>query len=220
MADLPYIPLFTDAYMADCGHLTDAEHGVYLQILILLWRTPMQRIPDDVNWIARKFRRSVEESDATVVPVLREFCESDGNWWTQKRLSAEFAKASKTSKRQSDAAKSRWRKNKDASHGNAERHTSGNAPTTTTTTTPIERIHTREGFEDAHKDIARNLIQSGNCTDWEKQFLGSIATSRSLSRHQRERFDAIVASQELRPAAEMDKKAKAREVLKRSGLLK
>ena len=61
-----------------------------------------------------------------------------------------------------------------------------------------------EATEQAHKDTARDLLQSpaANLNDWERQFLGSIAASRTLTRHQRERFDAIVLAQQHRPAAE------------------
>lgn len=62
---------------------------------------------------------------------------TDGNWWMQKRLSAEWEYVRKTTSRQSDAAKARWNKHKRNSHGNAERHASGNAPTPTPT--PLER---------------------------------------------------------------------------------
>jgi hypothetical protein len=61
-----------------------------------------------------------------------------------------------------------------------------------------------EATEQSHKDTARDLLQSptAKLSDWERQFLGSIAESRSLTRHQRERFDAIVGAQQHRPAGE------------------
>jgi uncharacterized protein YdaU (DUF1376 family) len=139
MAEFPALPLWTDAYIGDCSHLTDAEHGVYLQILILLWRAPKQRIPNDPEWLARKFRRSIEECQKTVMPVVKEFCQTDGNWITQKRISKEFAYVSAKSKKQADRAKSRWNKDKGESRGNAARHQSGNAPTPTPTPTPTPR---------------------------------------------------------------------------------
>jgi len=139
MAEFPALPLWTDAYIGDCSHLTDAEHGVYLQILILLWRAPKQRIPNDPEWLARKFRRSLEECQKTVMPVVKEFCQTDGNWITQKRISKEFAYVSAKSKKQTARAKSRWNKEKGESRGNAARHPSGNAPTPTPTPTPTPR---------------------------------------------------------------------------------
>lgn len=129
MAEFPALPLFTDAIIADCAHLSDAEFGLYLRILMLMWRSPDCRIPNDEAWIARKLQRDY----AMALPLLNEFCQTDGNWLTQKRLLKEFAYVRKTSKRQSDAAKSRWNKEKPQSHGNAAWHTSGNALTPTPT---------------------------------------------------------------------------------------
>jgi uncharacterized protein YdaU (DUF1376 family) len=129
MAEFPALPLFTDAIIADCAHLSDTEFGLYLRILMLMWRSPECRIPHDEAWIGRKLQRDY----AMALPLLNEFCQTDGNWWTQKRLLKEFAYVRKTSKRQSDAAKARWNKDKPSSHGNAAWHTSGNALTPTPT---------------------------------------------------------------------------------------
>jgi Protein of unknown function (DUF1376) len=65
-------------------------------------------------------------------------------------------------------------------------------------------LEPREATEQSHKDVARDLLQSptAKLSDWERQFLGSIAESRSLTRHQRERFDAIVGAQQHRPSGE------------------
>lgn len=112
MAELPFFPLAIDAYLADCGHLTDAEHGRYMLILMELWRAPHQRLPNDDAWLARRFRRSPEAVQSDLRPLIVEFCQCDGNWITQKRLSREFSRARKVTRQRSEAAKSRWRKEK------------------------------------------------------------------------------------------------------------
>lgn len=129
MAEFPALPLYTDAILADCSHLSDAEFGLYMRAIILIWRSPDCRIPNDDEWISRKLRCSPED----INPLLSEFCECDGNWVKQKRLLKERDYLRKQSKKQSDAAKSRWNKEKDLCHGNAARHASGNAPTPTPT---------------------------------------------------------------------------------------
>ena len=138
LAEFPALPLFTDAYMADTDHLTDAEHGRYLKLLILLWRTPGQRIPNDDGWLARKFRRSVEDVQKEIRPLVDEFCQTDGNWISQKRLSREFSYLRKQSKKQSDRAKKRWDNEIPSSPGNA---TPGNAPTPTPTPSITEEAN-------------------------------------------------------------------------------
>jgi uncharacterized protein YdaU (DUF1376 family) len=140
MADFPALPLWTDAYLADTGHLSDVEHGRYFRLLMAMWRAPDCRIPNDDQWLSRKFSRSVEDVVAQLRPLITEFCQCDGNWITQKRLLKEMAFVQRTSKKQSGRSKKRWEKEKERSRGNA---TSGNAPTPTPTPTPLlESPHT------------------------------------------------------------------------------
>ena len=40
MATFPALPLWTDAYLSDTDHLTFEEHGVYLRLLMMIWRNP------------------------------------------------------------------------------------------------------------------------------------------------------------------------------------
>lgn len=127
MAEFPYMPLWTDAYLADCGHLSDAENGRYLTLLMAIWRAPHQRLPNDDKWLARRFSRTEDQVQNELRPLIEEFCQNDGNWITQKRLTKEWKRVTKTHERQSASAKSRWMKEKTISHGNAERHESGNA---------------------------------------------------------------------------------------------
>lgn len=53
MAEYPALPLFTDAYMADTRHLTAAQHGAYLLLLMTAWRMPDCRLPDDDRFLSR-----------------------------------------------------------------------------------------------------------------------------------------------------------------------
>ncbi len=129
MAEFPALPLWTDAYLADCSHLSDAEHGVYLQVLMTMWRSPECRIPNDSSWLARRFRRDVHDVEKTIRPILAEFCKTDGNWVWQPRLQKEWEYCRKKSEKNSETAKLRWQKGK----GSCER----NAPTPTPTPTKI-----------------------------------------------------------------------------------
>lgn len=60
MAEFPTLPLFTDAYLADTRHLTAAQHGAYLLLLMMAWRMPDCLLPDDdaklSAWAAMDFR--------------------------------------------------------------------------------------------------------------------------------------------------------------------
>lgn len=129
MAEFPALPLWTDAYLADCDHLTEVEHGRYLLLLMHMWRAPNRRFPNDDQWLARKFRRPVEAVQSELRPLLAEFFKSDGNWLYHKRLEREWERLSEMSRKQSERAKSRWEKGKAPSRGNAKR---GTATTTST----------------------------------------------------------------------------------------
>ena len=141
MAEFPALPVWTDSYLADCRHLNDQEHGRYFQLLILIWRSPNCRIPNDYDWIARKFNRSLQAFENDILPIMLEFCDSDGNWITQKRLTKEWGYLQKQRDRGRAAANSRWSKYKIQCESNATLHGFGNAPTPTPTPTK-EDIHT------------------------------------------------------------------------------
>ena len=53
MAQFPVLPLWTDAYLGDTTHLTTIEHGAYMLLLMVSWRSPDCRLPDDDAMLAR-----------------------------------------------------------------------------------------------------------------------------------------------------------------------
>jgi uncharacterized protein YdaU (DUF1376 family) len=126
------LPLFTDAYLADTEHLTDAENGIYLKILMVMWRNPECRIPNDNNWIARRLRRTIAEVEKDVLPIIAEFCQRDGNWIVQKRLQKEWKWCAEKRKKNSASAKTMWANKKLLSERISERNANGaglrNAP--------------------------------------------------------------------------------------------
>jgi uncharacterized protein YdaU (DUF1376 family) len=127
--EYPALPIFVDAWAVDCAHLTDAEDGIYWRLCRLMWVMPNCRIPNDDAWIARRMSRSVEDVRRDVRPIISEFCQVDGNWVTQKRLLKEWNYVRKKAQKNSDSAKLRWNKEKDACERNAPRGnaTGGNA---------------------------------------------------------------------------------------------
>lgn len=136
MAELAFLPLATDAWIADTSHLPRAERGLYMDLLILIWRTPDCRVPNDLDWISRKLRCSEAEANA-LKNIVSEFCRTTGNWIDQKRLRKEWEYVHEKRKKQSERAKARWNKDKDACQGNAAPHITGNAPTPTPSPTLI-----------------------------------------------------------------------------------
>ncbi len=133
MADFPALPLWVSSYVLDAGHLSDAEHGRYLLLLILTWTTPECRIPNDNAWIARRMKRSVEDVERDVRPILDEFFSTSGNWLFQKRLKREWEYLRTQKKKKSAAAKARWEKEKASTDACATDTPSADALTLTPT---------------------------------------------------------------------------------------
>jgi hypothetical protein len=97
-----------------------------MDLLILIWRSPECRVPNDLAWIARRLR--VDESELpTLQSVVAEFLISTGNWLTQKRLKREWAYTFEKRKKNIESAKSRWGKGKASSERNATEAGVGNA---------------------------------------------------------------------------------------------
>ncbi len=119
MAKFPHLPLWTDAYMADTLHLTHEEHGLYLMLLMTIWRSPDCKIPNDFEWVKRRLRATDDQMENLVRNLLDEFFTMTGNHITQKRLKEEYEYVKKKAKKNSASAKSRWQKEKQVCERNA-----------------------------------------------------------------------------------------------------
>jgi len=118
MAEFAALPFFTDAWIADTAHLSRIERGIYMDLLVLIWRSPECRVPNEIDWIARRLRAQADEVPV-LQSVLSEFCITTGNWLTQKRLQREWSYTSEKRKKNIASAKSRWKKEKEPSERSA-----------------------------------------------------------------------------------------------------
>ncbi len=111
--------------MADTAALTEAEHGVYLLMLMYAWRTPDCCLPNDDLKIARMLRVTPGKWRKKYKPAMMQFCnEKDGNFY-QKRLLKERKRVIKISETASKSANARWLKNKNL--GDADAYADGDA---------------------------------------------------------------------------------------------
>ncbi|MDR7037378.1 uncharacterized protein YdaU (DUF1376 family) [Methylobacterium sp. BE186] len=94
MSAFPHLPLFTDAFIADTGHLSAQETGAYLMLMMVAWRSPECRLADNDDKLAR-WARLDRRTWLRIKPVVMEFWTLEGGFWTQKRLSKERAHVSK-----------------------------------------------------------------------------------------------------------------------------
>src|SRR5215475_5118869 len=122
MAQFPCLPLWTDSWLADTFHLTREQRGIYLDLLVLIWRAPRCRVPSDRQWLGNHLRMTATEVDKLLWPIITEFCRWDGNWITQKRLQKEFVRSSDYRDRMSDLRKRRKNKRNDANTARTTPH--------------------------------------------------------------------------------------------------
>lgn len=83
----PWMPLYIADYLADTGHLTGAEHGAYMLLIMRYWQDGS--LPADERLLAR-FAKMTAEQWAESRDVLAALFE-DG--WRHKRIDEELAKA-------------------------------------------------------------------------------------------------------------------------------
>lgn len=86
MTDYPYLPLWTDNYLADTRHLTTKEHGAYLLLLMTAWRSHDCTLPDDDRLLARFCSMGLREWIKIRPTVLGFFEVKDGKLLNSKLI--------------------------------------------------------------------------------------------------------------------------------------
>jgi uncharacterized protein YdaU (DUF1376 family) len=139
MAQLPVMPLYTDALIADTTHLTAAEFGAYMLLLIAMWRSGGS-LPDVEADIRRISRIRDNHWDRSRDRIFALFAREDGRL-TQKRLQAEFEKSTERHERRSAAGRKGGKKpSKEAAQG---------LPTRPTYKAPLQDTPTRTPYSGA-----------------------------------------------------------------------
>lgn len=110
-----WMPLHVAEYLADTGHLSPAEHGAYLLLIMHYWQN--RRLPAEDAKLARICRMSRDEF-ADARDTLSAFF-SDG--WGHKRIDAELSKADEKYEKRAAAGRK----------GGIAKSVSGNATSTT-----------------------------------------------------------------------------------------
>lgn len=84
MAKFPALPLWTDALIGDTYHLSPAEFGAYMRLLIAAWRSPNCDLPTDDHYLGKAI------GDPRNWPRLKKtvllYFNIEGERMTQKRL--------------------------------------------------------------------------------------------------------------------------------------
>lgn len=84
MAEFPAMPLYTDAYLADTTHLSAQEHGAYMLLLMVAWRTGETALPDDDALLAR-YAKVDPRTWRKIKPTVMAFWVLSDGFWSQKK---------------------------------------------------------------------------------------------------------------------------------------
>lgn len=91
MAELPTMPLYTDAYLSDTKHLSTLEHGAYLLLLISMWRAGGS-LPNEPALLAR-YAGIPPRNWPRVWAIIGPLFQIEGERILQKRLVSTYKKA-------------------------------------------------------------------------------------------------------------------------------
>ena len=102
MAALPYMPLFVADYLADTAHLTTAQHGAYLLLIMNYWQRGAPLPNDDARLakIARMSRRDWDRNRNTIC----EFFTVEENMLCHPRIASELSRVASKSLKSKEAA--------------------------------------------------------------------------------------------------------------------
>jgi uncharacterized protein YdaU (DUF1376 family) len=93
----PWMPLYVGDYLGDTGHLTTAQHGAYLLLMMQYWRKG--ELPDDDRQLS-KITKLPLRTWCEYRPILQDFFHEG---WKHKRIDAELARMVRVSEKRAIA---------------------------------------------------------------------------------------------------------------------
>ena len=84
----PRMPLDTDAYLADTGHLSTVQHGAYLLLLMAIWRSKDGWLPGDDGFLSRATHQTLDKW-RRMAPTIRALLKASDGRVSQKRAQKE-----------------------------------------------------------------------------------------------------------------------------------
>lgn len=102
MAELPTMPLYTDALLSDAGDLPNALFGAYVRLLCRWWREGANPEKNEKRLARWAGLSSADFED------LKEFLTETENGWIQKKLHETFSAQREKSEKARASANARW----------------------------------------------------------------------------------------------------------------
>lgn len=98
-----WMPLYVGDYLADTTHLSAAEHGAYLLLIMAYWQSG-RPLPDDDGKLGRVARMSPKEWRAARATLAEFFTVEDGEW-RHGRVDEELARAERVTEQKRSAGR-------------------------------------------------------------------------------------------------------------------
>lgn len=111
MAELPTMPVRTDALLGDTTDMSATEFGAYVRILLAMWRNGGW-LPNDEKRLARYGTLTAGQWARSGHRIMECLVDMGDGKVTQGKLAEEYAGALAVSKAASENANSRWRKHR------------------------------------------------------------------------------------------------------------
>lgn len=155
MADFPYLPLWTDAFLADTVHLDNRESGAYLLLLVASWRIG-GALPNNDTKLARYAKCSPREWQRVRAAIMPFWTVDENGGLFQKRLEVERMYVTERSAKARSAAHAKWLKERrNVSAGASAKHMLNGHSADALIPTPIPRDTLSESLTVAARGSAR-----------------------------------------------------------------
>lgn len=160
MSAAPAMPIFPDAYLADTTHLTTEEHGVYLLLLMAMWRRN-GTVPNDDKDLARIVGLSVSKWMKTKAR-LSSFLIIGDDEISQKRLKKEWDYCQeireKNARNGAKGGRPAYNKNNDIAKANGSVSVNPNESPLTHTLTHIVKEEDKSSSKNPHEKSEIDLF--------------------------------------------------------------
>lgn len=101
MADLPIMPIYTDALLSDCGYLPNEAFGGYVRLLVTWWR-------NGAKPISEAKLRAYSGLTGEQLDLIKDHLTETAAGWTQKRLATEWDRQQSKRLKAKASARARW----------------------------------------------------------------------------------------------------------------
>lgn len=158
------LPLFGDAYLADTHHLSLEEHGAYLKLLMIAWRSDPFGLPDDDKLLARMLGIPGRRWSKLKPTVMAFWTLVEGRW-IQARLAKERQFVDKKVRQNRASANARWsaethvKPSKEGCERISERISERNAPPPPPTVTNVTGAEAPSDVVEL--DVVKSLWREG-----------------------------------------------------------